>query len=259
MPHVDNFDIIKDHLFTPPLGEGEFFLVLVLRRRKDVAGSMSSGVNEDNRLLHHYFVYEKEYLTRKKQAIVDLCDNNNARAYILPQRRDSQLVLWGLLAKVTDALKHNIKTVRFDHMIRTSIAGMHETAHRSHNRWVLDLDKDDAIVRDRIEHLGIDHEGEECPFDTYVRFLETKFREAICSQERSEEAQAYMPTVNATYSPTDVFSVPTPNGAHIITPPFNRDPNAMSTYFKSLQPWGEMIKADAMTLLYAPAKKEKYQ
>lgn len=45
---------------------------------------MVEGVNEDNRLIKHYFVYDKEYLEQKKDAIMALCEQNNARAYIVP-------------------------------------------------------------------------------------------------------------------------------------------------------------------------------
>ena len=58
---IDNFEIAKSNLLRFD-GEGEFYMVLVLKRRKDTKGKMAEGVNEDNRLIKHYFVYDKEYL-----------------------------------------------------------------------------------------------------------------------------------------------------------------------------------------------------
>ena len=60
---IDNFDIVRDNILQ--FGrEGEFYMILVLRRRKDVKGKVVEGVNEDNRLIKHFFVYDKEYFNR---------------------------------------------------------------------------------------------------------------------------------------------------------------------------------------------------
>ena len=76
---IDNVEIAKSNLLRFD-GEGEFYMVLVLKRRKDAKGKMAEGVNEDNRLIKHYFVYDKEYLEKKRDAIKALCEQNNARA-----------------------------------------------------------------------------------------------------------------------------------------------------------------------------------
>ena len=138
---IDNFDTVKDNILRFD-GNGEFYMVLVLKRRKDTKGKMAEGVNEDNRLIKHYFVYDKEYLDKKTNAIMTLCEQNNARAYILPQRRSCRLVLWSLHDKVSDTLKDGAMNVHFDHLIRSCVAGMHETEEKFHKRWVIDIDAD---------------------------------------------------------------------------------------------------------------------
>ena len=67
---IDNFDIVRDNILRFD-AEGEFYMILVLRRRKDVKGNVVEGVNEDNRLIKHYFVYDAEYF--EKSAIEYLC------------------------------------------------------------------------------------------------------------------------------------------------------------------------------------------
>ena len=49
---IDNFNLIKNTLLDFN-EEGEFYMVLLLKRRKDTKGKMVEGVNEDNRLLKH--------------------------------------------------------------------------------------------------------------------------------------------------------------------------------------------------------------
>ena len=50
---IDNFKIVYDNLLKFDC-EGEFYLALILKRRKDTKGNMVEGVNEDNRLIKHY-------------------------------------------------------------------------------------------------------------------------------------------------------------------------------------------------------------
>lgn len=57
---IDNFRAIEHNLLRFD-EEGEFYMILVLKRRKDTKGKNGEGVSEGNRLIKHYFVYDKEY------------------------------------------------------------------------------------------------------------------------------------------------------------------------------------------------------
>ena len=240
---IDNFDIVRDNIlqFDKP---GEFYMILVLRRRKDVKGSVVEGVNEDNRLIKHYFVYDKEYYDKKRQAIINLCEQNNARAYILPQRRTCKLVLWNLHDTISDTLKKGAMNVHFDHLIRSSVEGMHETPPDAkwHKRWVIDLDEDEFLKS-----------GIACSLYFYAHFLWGRIRAALVGIDgvRSGEAISYMPDISHNYESSDVTLLRTPHGCHIVTPPFNRDTKAMKQFFELEIP-SAWIKPDAMAMLYAP-------
>lgn len=256
---IDNFNIVRDNLLRFDR-EGEFYMLLVLRRRKDVKGKVVEGVNEDNRLIKHYFVYEKDYFDRKRDAIVALCEQNNARAYILPQRRTCELVLWSLLAKVSDTLRRGSMNVHFDHLIRSCVAGCHETAARSHKRWVIDIDGDDPKTLEVVKaHWEAKHPDDKQPVmfevEVFVDFLKWMLRDALVPTiggERSPDAESFMPSLNCVYDESDITVLPTPHGFHIVTPPFNRTPIEMEKYFGKGCPRPDWIKPDAMTLLYAP-------
>lgn len=252
---IDNFEIAKDNLLRFDK-DGEFYMVLVLKRRKDTKGRMVDGVNEDNRLIKHYFVYDKAYLEQKKDAIMALCEQNNARAYMLPQRRTCRLVLWSLHDKVSDTLKAGSMNVHFDHLIRSCVAGMHETAEKWHKRWVIDIDEDDH------EMFSIAKEWREFHFSPvsdnflvgeYASWMAHKIRSSLVEFMRYEEQKRFMPKVGHNYNEQDITMLKTPHGFHIVTPPFNRDEKAMERFFGVGCPKSDWIKPDAMAMLYAPA------
>ena len=250
---IDNFDIVKDNLLQFDK-QGEFYMILVLRRRKDVKGNVVEGVNEDNRLIKHYFVYDKDYFEKKRQAIINLCEQNNARAYILPQRRTCQLVLWNLHDTISDTLKKGSMNVHFDHLIRSSVAGMHETPSDAkwHKRWVLDLDEDE-YNKSGIG-IGLVVKGKPpMSLAMYAKCVQIRLRTALVGIEgcRIPEAIEFMPNVSDKYTNSDVTVLKTPHGFHIVTPPFNRDVNALTKFFGyTIQ--HDFIKPDAMAMLYAP-------
>lgn len=256
---VDNFGLVEEKILRFS-GEGEFYMVLILKRRKDTKGTMVEGVNEDNRLIKHFFVYDKEYLWRKKDAIKSLCEQNNARAYILPQRRSCRQVLWALHDKVSDTLRNGTMNTHFDHLIRSCVAGCHETAARSHKRWVIDIDGEDPKTLEVVKaHWEAKHPGDKQPVmfeaGVFVDFLKWMLREALVPTiggERSPGAESFMPSLNCVYAESDITVLPTPHGFHIVTPPFNRDKKALVKYLGGDFLPQDWIKPDAMAMLFAP-------
>ena len=213
-------------------------------------------------------MYDEDYLARKMETIRDLCTQNNARAYILPQRRTCRQVLWGLHDKVSETLKQGAMNVHFDHLIRSCVAGMHEVPPRKkwHKRWVIDIDCDDI---DTIEHAqelwnlrviepsDIESTNSSTICEHMVSMIVNKLRAALVRGNHElcayrEDVSRFMPTVTECYAEKDIVSLKTPHGWHIVTPPFNRDPKAMKEYFGGEGLKSEWIKPDAMTLLYAP-------
>ena len=194
---IDNFKLVEDSLLRFD-NEGEFYMALVLKRRKDTKGRMAEGVNEDNRLIKHYFIYDKDYLEKKKESIKVLCEQNNARAYLLPQRRSCGLVLWSLHDKVSETLKCGSMNVHFDHLIRSCVAGLHETSEKWHKRWVIDIDEDDKVVFERATKWREKHHGitpDAFVVRAYAFWVAYKLRSALVihSGNRFENAVKFMP------------------------------------------------------------------
>ena len=254
---IDNFKIVGENILRFDR-EGEFYMVLVLRRRKDVDGKVVEGVNEDNRLIKHFFIYDKEYFERKRQAIINLCEQNNARAYILPQRRSHDIVMWALHNKTGEVLKSSAKNTHFDHLIRSCVAGIHEVPPDAkwHKRWVIDIDADEEECISVIKEWNKNSSEEVVNVEFYADWLVMMLRGAFAELyglERSNEAKEYMPKVGHTYVQDDIVLLRTPHGFHIVTPPFNREAKAMEKYFGRGCPKQGWIKPDAMALLYSPS------
>lgn len=247
---IDNFEIVENNILQFD-NVGEFYTVLVLKRKKD------KNEEEAHFGVKHFFLYMKSDLNKIEGEIKSLCDLNTARAYILPQRRSTRLVLWSLHDNISDLLKKQNFDFKMNHLIRTSVAGMHNTENKSHKRWVLDIDANDEVTFLRAckwREVHSNPTSDAFVVREYVSWIVYKLRLALVNNfcVRTEDVEDFMPKPGA-YKEDDIFFVPTPHGFHIVTPPFNRDMDAISKYFGIGHPLAEWIKPDAMALLYAPA------
>lgn len=80
---VDNFDLIEEFLKFE--SEDDFYFLQVIQRKKD--GNETGRGNNGARLIKAYYIHSIEHLEEKKQKIIELCQNNNARAYIHLNKR----------------------------------------------------------------------------------------------------------------------------------------------------------------------------
>lgn len=279
---IDNFQLVRDSILNFE-NKGDFFFILILKRRKDTKGAMVEGVNEDNRLIKHYFVYSKDYFDKKSEAIRNLCDQNDARAYILPRRRNEVTVLCFLLVKIADIvverlkntvlglfkakkenknLRENLKKalngeigeeekrsllkalehhdledakdaegdnkcgLHFDRLIRSCVAGCHKS---DRPRWVIDID------RDAPEFEGYTDDQFICYVYDVIDLI-------------TEIRRTYKQMI-----PYDTVVVPTPNGVHIVTEPFNKQELVAQRNVKNTLPFWDnnRIQDDAMTMIYS--------
>lgn len=75
---VDNFDKVIDFMkFSSP---DDFYFLQIIQRKKD--GNNTGRGNNGARLIKAYYIRSAEHLLLKKDKIIELCLNNNARAYI---------------------------------------------------------------------------------------------------------------------------------------------------------------------------------
>lgn len=238
---IDNFDLIRSYLtFKSDLDR---YIIHILKRAKDDKGKLY-GVNETNRMLKTFYITSLDYFDKKVPVIKDLCESNNARAYILPQVRNNKDCLMTLMKLTLDNLEN--PTIKPDHLIRSAFSGCHTSRDK---KWIIDIDNDNLI---------------EYPNKNTTNQIKTwtfKQVESVIKKMLKKCGK----------STNDYYVVPTVHGKHIVTSPFDlvkaqklcpmlyqgvqnkmteivpTGPNEYDYIYKDITGW--LIK-DGMTLLY---------
>lgn len=279
---IDNFQLVRNSILNFE-NKGDFFFILILKRRKDTKGAMVEGVNEDNRLIKHYFVYSKDYFDKKAEAIRNLCDQNDARAYILPQRRNEVTVLCSLLVKIADIVVERLKnTVLGLFKARKENKNLRENLRLAIQGRLSEKEKTDLLMR-LDAHDAMDRKAEDgdnqcgLHFDHLIRSCvagchqSDRSRWVIDIDRDAPEFKGYtdeqfngyvydvidlITEIRRVYKqtlPYDTVVVPTPHGVHIVTEPFNKQELVAQKRVKNTLPFWDnnRIQADAMTMIYS--------
>lgn len=242
---IDNFDDIRKHLrFDKP---GDIYVAHVMIRGKDINSEQKKILREDHQsgiLVKTYYIDSLEYFDRKRSTMIGLAIQNNARVYIAMTRKNRLACNRIILKKLVDRV--NDPNIRYDRFIRTSVCGCHISDYKW---WLLDVDQDTEIQL---------RSGE---------YGEYFFRNAKLIDFKDEIVRQITRLVDQTKtrSGSEIFTVPTKNGYHIMTPPFNQSEdilvkNGGSEAVSKNDEYGDdgieafelgnNLKTDAMTLAY---------
>lgn len=164
--------------------EDDFYFIQVLQRKKDAKlGIKVNGTNNNSRLIKAYYIKSLEHLEFVEPEIIQLCEIFGARAGINLNRRSFKKM----------QLKVQLK------LMKQQIDGTHNKAHKAYpsvvgaynddsdKKWILDLDE--PIDKDRVVKM-----------ESFIRDLK--------------------PDVS---SNKILASIPSKNGYHLITSPFQLD------------------------------------
>ena len=204
---VDNFEFVKKNLLHYE-SKGEFFILFILRRNKDGNHESKGGMSP---MLKYTQVYHPEYLDMKREEIMRLCRDNNARAYFVPQVRTTRSIVRAVGKKMWEIA--DMDEVNFTRTIRRAISGMKSSPRK---RWILDLDAD----------------GESAWTEERVNALRDELKKVL-EVETPEEKE-------------NVLVNNTPHGWHIITFPFRLDKYRVKLGLKKNE-----VLQNAATLLFA--------
>ncbi len=137
---INNIELIKPLLnFT---NEGDFYMLYIFKRKKDQPEDERDN-HQSVRTIKTYCIDSVEYLEKRWDEIVGLCEMFKARAYIHIQKQNHKDVslemMMALAQKIRDG-RHNQKNL-FD-----SVVGQMKTYEK---RWIVDLDTTDEneVVR----------------------------------------------------------------------------------------------------------------
>ena len=172
---IDNFDIIKGLLnFESP---DDFYHLQIIKRKKE-----NPELGSNSYVVKTYYIKSVEYLEKKRNEIINLCEFNNARACINLNRRSFERLAFHMLKKVTDQIMNkDFKSVRKAY---ESVCGAY--SNEPNKKWIIDIDYKDISEEER----GV--------IFNYIELL-----------------------IKETGKDETITIIPTRNGEHWITNPFN--------------------------------------
>ena len=135
---IDNFDLILNNLSFN--NKDEFYFVQIIQRKKD--GNEGLRVRNGYRLIRSYYIYSRQELINLKDRIIELCKNNNARAYINPNVRNAKEVALECIKKYSDLILNNSSFM--GNNIWDSSCGS-TRARRYKALWIVDIDNLDQL------------------------------------------------------------------------------------------------------------------
>ena len=179
MKAIDNFSVIRKILRFPT--EDSFYFLQVLKRRKD-----NPDLEKDMVHLADFYIYSLEDYDRLMARVINLCQSENARAYLRLNVRDSKKTAMMTLKKIVDYISsENYKAVKKAY---SSCSGEYHSD--PDKTWIVDIDN---VSIDSFNH------SEE----------QIRIRQLITDLQ-----------IEAGKEPMMQF-IPTRSGVHIITRPFN--------------------------------------
>lgn len=169
-------------------------------------------VNVDNLFIHSL----EEYRDMEKR-IIEIATINNARAYIRVNRRNTEKMALQTLVQISNLmLNKDYKSVRNAYLSAAGKSNAEPT-----KRWVVDIDQ---ILSDNEE------------FSSYVNEVKNYIKELHVECNRNSKQGEYK----------ILLEIPTKNGIHIITNPFNLQK------FKQRFPGVLDVHKDNPTILFMP-------
>ena len=183
---INNLELIKPLLKFE--SSDTYYHLQILKRKKDCA-EHEKARNNNARCLRTYYVNSIEYLEDRFDEIKKLCKYHQARAYINLNAKSYVKTAFEMNIKVAQRMLNN----QFEYIYRSyeSAAGM-SNVNIGNSRWIVDIDeKEIDNVQWNIIHGTINYL---CDPITPIIGGESKI----------------------------ITTIPTKNGWHIITKPFNR-------------------------------------
>jgi len=179
MKAIDNFSVIRKILRFPT--EESFYFLQVLKRRKD-----NPDLEKDMIHLADFYIYSLEDYDRLMDRVINLCQSENARAYLRLNVRDSKKTAMMTLKKIVDYISsENYKAVK------KAYASCSGEYHSDPDKtWIVDIDN---VSIDSFNH------SEE----------QIRIRQLITDLQIETGKEPMMQFI------------PTRSGVHIITRPFN--------------------------------------
>ena len=138
---VDNTELIRSKLTFKDNGDTSYFVQIWKRRKENP--EMDTGVI----VIDSFYINSLESFDKKLPHIKELCEKNNARAYINMNELSHTKVTYEIVSLLMEGLKKNNSRVWIG--VGNKACGK---VHASEEKlWLIDLDGDDVAKADEIE------------------------------------------------------------------------------------------------------------
>ena len=214
---VNNFEQICNLLTFE--SEDDFYHLQILKRKKDCA-EHDRAKNNNARCIKTYYIKNKEYLLSKEKEIISLCELFTARAYINLNKKSFKKASILAVAEITNRIIQNQE--EYVYRAYESVVG-DSKVNVGEKRWIIDIDTKDEDI------LG-------------------KTLWEIC---RSESQYLVHENETGKFYANVITKIPTVNGYHIITHPFNLK---QIEPFRCIHPFD--VQKNNPTLLYFNKKED---
>jgi len=178
---LDNFKIIADIINTKQLTEDNFFFVQIIKRRKENPEMGSNNITCDV-----LYVKDADDLVKKQARIIKRCVDENARAYINLNVRSKRKVALQTMKIMAECIANDNYNVA--NAYTSAVGNTHNDPNKT---WVVDIDF-------KPEMPAQYNEG-------FIVGLTHLISELIVETGKTP----------------NIYKVPTKNGVHLITQPFN--------------------------------------
>lgn len=129
---VNNFELLSNY-FDKLKSTEDFYYVQVIQRKKD-------GHRKSERIIKNFYIYNKEDFLKKKDHIIDLCENYNARAYFWINPRNSRKIALECIKSYADLVAQGDCSKGYK--VWDKKCGSNPASNYEH-LWVVDIDNKD--------------------------------------------------------------------------------------------------------------------
>jgi hypothetical protein len=133
---IDNIELIKPLLNFD--NEGDFYMLYVFKRKKDQPENEKDN-HQSVRTIKSYCVTSIEYLEKRYDEIIQLCEMFKARAYIHVVKQNHKDVAMNMISEIVTRIQSG--QINQQHVF-DSVVGQIKTQEK---RWIIDVDDKDAM------------------------------------------------------------------------------------------------------------------
>lgn len=202
---IDNFNQIVDIIRNKTVTGDNFFFLQVLKRKKENPEMTSNNITVDV-----LYIKDVDDLIKKRDRIIKRCMDENARAYINLNMRSKRKVALQAMKIIAECISND--NYEIANCYASAAGGSHQDPNKT---WVVDVDYNPAMP-------SAYNEG-------FVMGLTTLISDLIVETGKVPQ----------------IHQIPTKNGIHLITQPFNLQK------FRDIHPLIDVHKNNP-TLLFVP-------